>query len=335
MRAVTFGAMSVAALLVSSAARAQTPEVERLLRHGIELRQQGSNEAALGEFRRAHHLANTPRTLAQVALAEQALGRWVEAETHLREALRGANDPWVTRNRGALDGAMGVIAQHVGLVMVTCDVDGAELWIGERRAGALPLTAPLRVDAGEVAVSVRWGGRRASQRVQVNAGETAAVRLRVGQVESRQAVAVSVGAEGATSPRLDNGASTSSPGSTQRALGWVSLVGGVIGLGVGVGGVLYRDDGARAYNDNFVLGYSRCPGARIAYEQQPFDCQTWLDQEYTGNIMQWAGLAGGGALSLLGIILVATAPSGTPRASALMQCGVGPGDVGAACGGRF
>lgn len=335
MRVDTIGAMSIAVVLMSSVLHAQTPEVEQLLRHGIELRQQGSNEAALAEFRRANQLAHTPRTLAQVALAEQALGRWVEAETHLREALRGANDPWIVRNRAALDGAMGVIAQHVGMLMVRSDVEGAALWIGGRRAGALPLVTPLRVDAGEVEVSVRWGERQASQRVHVNAGEVSNVVLRVAGGAAGRSSSTNVGVAGAGAPGPTEASPPSRPGSTNRALGWVALVGGVIGLGVGVGGVLYRDDGARAYNGNTVLGSGRCPGSGIAEVQQPFDCQTWLDQEHAGNIMQWAGLAGGGVLSLVGIILLATAPSGAPRSSALLQCGAGPGDVGVACGGRF
>lgn len=169
------------ALALPRAARAQSAEVERLLRRGVELRQQGSNDAALTEFERAHELAHTPRTLAQVALCEQALGRWVDAEAHLREALRARTNPWIARNRAALDGALGVIAQHIGQVMVRTDAPGAELSINGRVVAVLPREEPFRVDAGEATIVVTAAGRSASQRVAVEAGETTRITIRLGR----------------------------------------------------------------------------------------------------------------------------------------------------------
>jgi hypothetical protein len=318
--------------LAPMAACAQTPEVERLLRHGIELRQLGNNEAALADFQRAHELGNTPRTLAQVALAEQALGRWVDAETHLREALRAGDDAWISRNRAALDGALGVITQHVGQVMVTCDVRGAALTIGGRPAGVLPLVAPLRVDAGEIEVVARAYGHTASQRVTVNAGETAQVILRIApQHQEREPLASQEPAVVAPPVPVDSAREASRPGSAQRALGWVSLVGGVVGLGVGVGGTVLREGAAQSYNDD-----ATCPGDNApSFVRQSTTCEGHLSNVSLGGTLQLAGLIGGGALSLTGIILLATAPSGDGRASASVQCGVGPGDVGVSCGGRF
>src|SRR5262245_7061850 len=65
-------------------------EVEALIKSGVSLREQGKDEAALREFQRAHELSRAPRALAQIALAEQALGRWIDAEAHLEEALTAA-----------------------------------------------------------------------------------------------------------------------------------------------------------------------------------------------------------------------------------------------------
>ncbi|MFO0647595.1 MAG: tetratricopeptide repeat protein [Polyangiales bacterium] len=318
---------AMAATVGTTVASAQTPEVERLLRHGIELRQQGNNAEALAEFQRADQLANTPRTLAQMALAEQALGRWLNAETHLREALRSADDPWITRNRAALDGALGVITQHVGQVIVSCDTNGAELTIGGRSAGLLPLVAPLRVEAGEVEVVARAEGRSASQRVHINAGETAQVVLHIGQVRTARSPSVRAPIAHADLPRATP--ETNQPGSAQRAFGWVSTVTGVLSLGVGVGGIVLREGAARSYNDD-----SRCPGENAPTSQGP-TCQGYLDDVSLGNTLQLAGMIGGGALSLTGIILLATAPSGVSRATASVRCGVGPGTVGLICGGTF
>jgi len=181
--------LALLALVLPRTVYAQNAEVERLLRRGVELRQQGSNDAALGEFEHAHELAHTPRTLAQVALCEQALGRWVDAETHLREALRARANPWITRNRAALDGALGVIAQHIGQVMVRTDAPGAELSINGRRVATLPREEPVRVDAGEATIVVSAAGRSGSQQIVVEAGETVRVTIRLGRDAVRVGVA--------------------------------------------------------------------------------------------------------------------------------------------------
>jgi hypothetical protein len=182
--------LALLALLLPSTTYAQNAEVERLLRRGVELRQQGSDAAALVEFEHAHELAHTPRTLAQVALCEQALGRWVDAETHLREALRSRANPWITRNRAALDGALGVIAQHIGQVMVRTDAPGAELSINGRRVATLPREEPVRVDAGEATIVVTAAGRSGSQRIVVEAGETVRITIRLGRDAVRTGVAL-------------------------------------------------------------------------------------------------------------------------------------------------
>jgi len=102
-----------------------------------------------------------------------------------------------------------------------------------------------------------------------------------------------------------------------------------------MGGVLYRDDGVRAYNGN-VIGSTcntRCPGA--SRSSQPGDCPDYLQQVENATIMQWAGLVGGGVLTLTGIILLAAAPSRAPLPQAHLTCGSGPGDWGISCAGRF
>ena len=59
------------------AAEAATPTAESLIEEGIALRTEGRDEEALGKFVESYELAPAPRTLTQIALAEQALGRWL------------------------------------------------------------------------------------------------------------------------------------------------------------------------------------------------------------------------------------------------------------------
>jgi tetratricopeptide (TPR) repeat protein len=146
------------AVFLALAGAARADDAESLVRQGIELRKQGKDAEALERFRAARAIEPTPRAAAQVGLAEQALGRWLDAEEHLREALSAAGDPWIGKNREALEGALALVGKHLGWLEVTTDAPGAEIWIdGERRA-ALPLSAPLRVAAGTAVVEARAAG---------------------------------------------------------------------------------------------------------------------------------------------------------------------------------
>lgn len=334
MRRVVFPvALALSAVVSAPVAYAQTPEVERLLRHGVELRQQGNHEAALAEFEQAHALAGTPRTLAQVALAEQALGRWVAAESHLREALRSTEDPWIIRNRGALDGALGVIAQHVGQVMVTANVTGAMVTVNGREGAPLPWSAPVRIDAGEVEISARFEGRTESRRVQVSAGETAVIPFEFARpvVTPPPPPLLPPPPVRITPP---NGRPVTRVGSTRRTLGWISLAAGGVGFGVGVAGLVLKNMGANDYNGLRFQGGLACPGTTILYDLQRPECQSALDQEYTGRMLQWAGLISGGALTITGVILLVTAPRASETRPAVVLA-PGPGDLGVSLGGRF
>ena len=99
--------MAGVTLAWAAPAAAQETPATALLREGIELRRAGRDAEALARFERAHAVEPSPRTLAQMGLAEQALGRWVRAEAHLRAALAPRDDAWIERNRAALDAARG------------------------------------------------------------------------------------------------------------------------------------------------------------------------------------------------------------------------------------
>src|SRR5688500_5007277 len=75
-------------------------ESEALLARGNQLRRAGDDEGALPIFKRAYELHKSPRTIAQLGLVEWALGRWVDADEHLTEALKAVNtDVWIRNNR--------------------------------------------------------------------------------------------------------------------------------------------------------------------------------------------------------------------------------------------
>src|SRR5262245_21211542 len=73
--------------LLAGGARAQAGGADDLVKQGVEQRRQSHDQQALELFKRAYAIDPAPRILAQIGFAEQALGVWADAETHLRTAL--------------------------------------------------------------------------------------------------------------------------------------------------------------------------------------------------------------------------------------------------------
>src|SRR5215471_3743382 len=92
----------VIALALVVAQPAMAEDAEALVKRGVELRKKGHDREALAEFQKALAIRETPRVLAQIGLAEYALGLWLPAEEHLNGALHHPSDPWIQRNRAAL-----------------------------------------------------------------------------------------------------------------------------------------------------------------------------------------------------------------------------------------
>src|SRR5262252_7965835 len=97
------------------------------LKRGVELRRRGDDVQALVEFQRAYAWYRSARALAQIGFAEQALGRWHDAEEHLGQALADAEDDWVRRNRATIERSCAVVAGHLGSLEVLGSPEGAEL----------------------------------------------------------------------------------------------------------------------------------------------------------------------------------------------------------------
>jgi hypothetical protein len=153
------------------AARTDAEEAEQLIRQAIELRQQNKDERALPLLEKAYHLTRTPRTAGQLGLVEMALGYSLEAEGYLNEALASPDHPWVAKNLGTLQRAVARLREQIGDLTVTGTPDGAEVWVNGKRAGQLPLAAPVRLNKGTAAVELRAPGYvSASQSVVITGG---------------------------------------------------------------------------------------------------------------------------------------------------------------------
>lgn len=148
-------------------------DADALLRQGVELRKEGKDREAFELFQRAVSIQKTPRALGQLGLCEQALGLWPNAESHLKEALAAAGDPWTKKNRSTLEESVRAIDAHLGSLEIWGDPADAEVLFNGRPVGALPATGPVRVEIGQVNVTVRAKGYADTTRtVDIKAGDS-------------------------------------------------------------------------------------------------------------------------------------------------------------------
>jgi hypothetical protein len=298
-------------------AAADDEDAEALISRGIELRERGNDDEALSVFRIALAKAPSPRARAQVALAEQALGLWVPAESDLVAALAAADDAWIVRNQGALAGALAVVRRHVGSLEVR-GTQGAEVLLDGVRLGALPAAAPFRVEAGKRTLELRAKGFHATTR---------AIEIPAGAVARETVSLVALPAEPAE-PRAGSpvAGADADPGRGQRLIGWsFAGVGGALLL-TGAAGMLVRSGIVSDYND-------RCPGLGVG---QPADCDDKISAANTWLTVSMVSLVGGGVFALGGLTLVLTTPR-RARPSAGIGCGPVSARGGAylGCAGSF
>lgn len=219
---------------------AQTPEA--LIDEGVTLREEGRDAEALERFQRAYELTSSGHALAQIALAEQALGRWTDAYDHLTAAL-ASGDPWVEARRSPLEQSLARIDEHVGRLELVEGVEGAEVRVNGEVVGTLPLSGPVTVPVGTVVLEVRAAGHVPMQRtLQIRAGARA--RERIVLVPTGEEVA----STDAASPSVSGGSEPAAAGSDDGLLG--SAIGAYAVAGVGAvvmaafGGLTIAEHGA-------------------------------------------------------------------------------------------
>src|SRR6185436_4815898 len=139
-------------------------EAESLIQRGILLRKAGDDAAAVPLFEHAYSLHPTARAAAQVGFAEQAIGRFADAEKHVAEALQASNDPWIRKYRATIEQALSVIKEGVCTVEVVAEPPGATVRVNGRQEGVTPLASPLRVTQGTTHLEVSASGYESVER---------------------------------------------------------------------------------------------------------------------------------------------------------------------------
>lgn len=316
-------------LLMAGAASAQTPPdptaLDARIAEALELRIQQRDAEALTLLTALWDETHSPRARAQMARAEQALGRWLDAQQHMSEALATEGDPWITARRASLEDERRTIREHLGRIEVLGGVAGATVRIDGRDGGTLPLSEPLWASAGTALLEVSAAGYVTAQRsVLVTAGEmaretVALVRVRSLAVARPEAVVVR--------PPARVEAPLRSP--VWSTLGVASVVtGGLLVIG-GVASHVAREVSV-ASAARVGCGYDEVTGAVVGGG----DCVDRVSTIDLATALMVTGYVTGAALLGTGVALLATAPrAGTTAPRVAVRCA--PTWGGASCAVTF
>lgn len=348
MRAILKVAMGVGLALILAGPAVAAETEEEIIRRGVELRKAGDDLGASIEFRKAYRMTGSPRAAAQLGLAEQALGRWDEAEAHVTEALKASGDPWIRKNRAALEQASTVIKSHVARIEIVGEPEGAEAIVNGRSVGRLPLAQPVAVSAGEIDVEVRAAGyERGTRRIVLTGGQYQRMVFRLERVEDRRpsgtarvADVPKAASQPAVTTRAADEVETGSSDAGEdriRALAvakWGALGLGVASLAVGVVAAINK---SRSVSSLDRSGCFDEGGVAVDMYGTPVpSCQEDLEASYRLRTYSIVGFVAAGAFAVTSVVLmVIDARSPQPTSVAWWRCQPDVGQIGLGCSVTF
>ena len=295
-------------LLLLSASVPVDPQIEA----GVQLRRERRDAEALEQFKQAYRRSGSSRALAQIALAEQALGRWIRAEKHLLRALNDKKDPWIERNRKALDSGLRTIQQRLVSLELDASVEGARVLVNGKTAGTIPVSRSIRAVAGTVVVEVRAEGYWPMTRhLTLSGGTVAREFFTLVQRPSRSVDVTNESPPSTKDPRGDvltrEGPSPNLAPYGYSAMGLAAAAGGT-----GIALLLVRNGHANDYNDCIDNASSGSAG-----------CRSFRDSANSTEVGMIASFAAAGAFAVTSAILFVL--DGEDRSPRSAQLGIDPG----------
>lgn len=312
-------AMAFIACVAPSVAQAQSsaePSADELVRRGVQARAAGRDIEALALFEQAWRASQSPVALAQIAAAEQALGRWIAAEAHMREALSHGEHPYIQRHRAILEASYGVISRRVGQLFVSANVQGAQVFIDGEQVATTPHLEPIRVLVGSHRLEVRAQGHyTVSRPIDVTpespVREEATLRAPVLVDEVRTAVPpVTPVTRPITVTRVERG---------PRVATWVLWGAGAGVIAVGLTGNILRELAATRYNE-------QCVGP---LDQRSACVSTRVEGDFE------LGLAVGGYVIGAGLVIAGAVDAVLPRTVRVTTVAIDPRRGSVSVGGSF
>jgi hypothetical protein len=325
----------IATLGTSSVVRAESESLT-LIREGVSLRRKGNDEGALQSFQRAYDIDHSPRALAQMGLAEQALGRWVPAYEHLTQAMTATSDPWIKTNGAALRASSVEVGRHVGKLDILGGSPGAEVKVDGVQHGNLPLAGPLVLPVGSVVVTLGGEGFVSVQRVASIRSQELTRESFEPLVPSLQAAPVQHGATAAITPAADQNSrpveiaraesprggnaepEERSPGWTRAK--WVAWGTAVAAAGVGVLGLTQQNSAANQFNGSCYYDDTGMIRNKSNAPLSPQQCGSLANQQDSWYAAEIGGFVAAGTLAAAGLVLFLLEPPPARSTGAALSC---------------
>jgi hypothetical protein len=322
-------ALLVASALFAPLARADE-DPETLYAQGVRLRSQGQDAQALEAFLRVWQATKSAKSRAQVALAEQALGRWADAEAHLKEALGQEADSWITKNHATLERSLTEVGKHLGTLECSGGVDGTEIRINGKTLSRLPMNQGARLEAGAWTLeAIHAGYYPVRKDVSVSAGEVTRISIEMTPSPAEAGAApTSAPAPAPPETTLSSTPDRTASSGPPRMWTYVAAGAGVLAAGFGALSLIERNNAATDYNDD-----ASCP--RKSAPNLPAACQDKLSSVDTWGTLTTVGFVAGGSLLATSVVLFILGRNEKTHPSTATACGGGPGTAGIACHWTF
>jgi hypothetical protein len=338
---VLIAAVLTTGTLSSGLAHAQE-DPEFLIQQGIQLRKENDNEGAIKVLTKAYNLKRSPRAAAHLGMAEYRMSRWIDAETHLAEALRAQNDPWIERSRTDVRKALEEVRTQLGWLEVVGRPAGAEVEVAGRPAGTLPLAAPIRLVTGEVHVRVTMDGYETDRRtVLIASGETARVVLELARTGGTT-IAIPppppdlTGPAGQGVPPIEVRTSSADGQTWRRPAAWVSAGVATLLIGSGITAAVIQRQKVNEFDNYMLPNTKERPCSTNAPGNGGTECTSLVTEANFAKKLAIGSFIGGGIAGIVAAVLFVTAPAPTEQlAAATCAPIIGPGNAGATCAFRF
>ena len=151
-------------------------------------------KGALVEFERAYEVSKNPRVLYNVGVTEKLLTHYARAVDAWDRELREGTKILTPAETLELKNAIAIVQRFVTTIEVSANEAGATLYIDDYPIGKTPFAAPVRIDVGRRAVTLRKEGFvDATQNIDVASGARTPVTFRLEPRNKTALVSVTVG----------------------------------------------------------------------------------------------------------------------------------------------
>jgi len=142
---------------------------------GVDLYKDGKFEQASIAFERAYEIAPSYKILWNIGQVQNELGHYAAALDAYRRYLADGGDEVPAERRAEAEAEIERLTALVGEIVIDTEVEGATVFVDEKRQGDTPLDGPVLADIGEHEVLVKVGGDEIHREVVRVAGGKAVV----------------------------------------------------------------------------------------------------------------------------------------------------------------